>query len=95
MSKKEKPAAIIMTDGKREIIRQLLSEYDIQRACENFSVNRNTKGVKSTSSWLFTEFFSTLKKIPRRVTGDQLVDKTRLRITEGGLLPLFFNNKSR
>ena len=32
MGKKEKPAAIIMTDGKREIIRQLLSEYDIQTA---------------------------------------------------------------
>ena len=30
MGKKEKAPAIIMTDGKREIIRQLLSEYDIQ-----------------------------------------------------------------
>ena len=28
----EKPPAIIMTEGKREIIRQLLSEYDIQTA---------------------------------------------------------------
>ena len=28
--KKEKPSAIVMTDGKREIIRKLLSEYDIQ-----------------------------------------------------------------
>ena len=32
MGKKKKPPAIIMTDGKREIIRQLLSEYDIQTA---------------------------------------------------------------
>ena len=32
MGKKEKPATIIMTDGKREIIRQMLSEYDIQTA---------------------------------------------------------------
>ena len=32
MDKKEKPPAIVMTDGKREIIRQLLSEYDIQTA---------------------------------------------------------------
>lgn len=30
MVKKEKPPAIVMTDGKREIIRKLLSEYDIQ-----------------------------------------------------------------
>ena len=32
MGKKKKPAAIIITDSKREIIRQLLSEYDIQTA---------------------------------------------------------------
>lgn len=32
MGKKKKLPAIIMTDGKREIIRQLLSEYDIQTA---------------------------------------------------------------
>lgn len=30
MGKKEKAPAIIMTDGKREIIRKLLNEYDIQ-----------------------------------------------------------------
>ena len=30
MVKKEKLPAIVMTDGKREIIRQLLSEYNIQ-----------------------------------------------------------------
>ena len=30
MGQKEKPSAIVMTDGKREIIRKLLSEYDIQ-----------------------------------------------------------------
>lgn len=30
--KKEKPPAIVMTDGKREIIRKLLSEYYIQTA---------------------------------------------------------------
>lgn len=29
MVKKEKAPAIIMTDGKREIIRKLLNEYDI------------------------------------------------------------------
>ena len=32
MGKKEKPSAIVMTDGNREIIRKLLSEYDIQTA---------------------------------------------------------------
>ena len=32
MGKKEKPPATVMTDGKREIIRQLLSEYDIKTA---------------------------------------------------------------
>jgi transposase-like protein len=32
MAKKQKPATIVMTDGKREIIRQLLSEYDIKTA---------------------------------------------------------------
>lgn len=32
MGKKEKLPAIVMTDGKREIICQLLSEYDIQTA---------------------------------------------------------------
>jgi len=32
MGKKEKASAIVMTDGKREIILQLLSEYDIQTA---------------------------------------------------------------
>ena len=32
MAKKAKPPAIVMTDGKREIIRQLLSEYDIKTA---------------------------------------------------------------
>ena len=32
MAKKEKPPTIVMTDGKREIIRQLLSEYDIKTA---------------------------------------------------------------
>ena len=32
MGKKEKASAIVMTEGKREIIRQLLSEYDIQTA---------------------------------------------------------------
>ena len=32
MWKKEKPPAIVMRDGKREIIRRLLSEYDIQTA---------------------------------------------------------------
>ena len=32
MGKKEKASAIVMTDGKREIIRKLLSEYDIQKA---------------------------------------------------------------
>lgn len=36
MVKKEKPPAIIMTDGKREIIRKLLSEYDIQEALKDF-----------------------------------------------------------
>ena len=30
MVKKEKPPAIVMTDGKREIIRKVLSEYEIQ-----------------------------------------------------------------
>ena len=29
---KEKASAIVITDGKREIIRKLLSEYDIQTA---------------------------------------------------------------
>ena len=32
MAKKAKPPAIVMTDGKREIIRKLLSEYDIKTA---------------------------------------------------------------
>lgn len=32
MSKKEKPPTIMMTDGKREIIRRLLSEYKIKMA---------------------------------------------------------------
>lgn len=32
MAKKAKPPSIVMTDGKREIIRQLLSEYDIKTA---------------------------------------------------------------
>ena len=32
MARKQKPPAILMTDGKREIIRQLLSEYDIKTA---------------------------------------------------------------
>lgn len=32
MAKKAKPPTIVMTDGKREIIRQLLSEYDIKTA---------------------------------------------------------------
>ena len=32
MAKKAKPPALVMTDGKREIIRQLLSEYDIKTA---------------------------------------------------------------
>ena len=32
MAKKVKPPAIAMTDGKREIIRRLLSEYDIRTA---------------------------------------------------------------
>ena len=32
MAKKQKPPTIVMTDGKREIIRQLLSEYDIKTA---------------------------------------------------------------
>lgn len=30
MGQKEKSSAIVMTDGKREIIGKLLSEYDIQ-----------------------------------------------------------------
>ena len=32
MTKKAKPPSIIMTEGKREIIRQLLNEYDIKTA---------------------------------------------------------------
>ncbi|MBQ6296482.1 MAG: hypothetical protein IJK81_02090 [Selenomonadaceae bacterium] len=32
MVKKEKPAAVVMTNGKREIPHRLLSEYDIQTA---------------------------------------------------------------
>ena len=32
MAKKAKPSSIIMTEGKREIIRQLLNEYDIKTA---------------------------------------------------------------
>ena len=32
MAKKEKPPTIVMTDGKREIIRRLLGEYDIKTA---------------------------------------------------------------
>ena len=32
MTKKAKPPTIVMTDGKREIIQKLLSEYDIRTA---------------------------------------------------------------
>ena len=32
MGKNENPLAIVMTDGKREIICRLLSEHDIQTA---------------------------------------------------------------
>ena len=32
MAKRQKPPSIVMTDGKREIIRQLLNEYDIKTA---------------------------------------------------------------
>ena len=32
MARKQKPPAILMTDGNRDIIWQLLSEYDIKTA---------------------------------------------------------------
>ena len=32
MEKKTKPPTIVVTNGKREIIRKLLSEYDIKTA---------------------------------------------------------------
>ena len=44
MGKKEKPTAIIMTDCKREIIRQLLSEYDIQTAQDIQEALKNLLG---------------------------------------------------
>ena len=52
MAKKAKPPAIIMTDGKREIIRQLLNEYyiktaeDIQDALKELLLGGSAAGQK-------------------------------------------------
>ena len=45
MVKKEKPSTVVMTDGKREIPRRLLSEYDIQTAQDIQEVLKDLLGV--------------------------------------------------
>ena len=49
MAKKAKPPGIVMTDGKWEIIRQLLSEYDIKTAEDIQDALKDLLGYEKTA----------------------------------------------
>ena len=53
MAKKAKPPGIVMTDGKWEIIRQLLSEYDIKTAEDIQDALKDLLGYEKNSPFRF------------------------------------------
>ena len=63
MARREKKPVhkVVMTEGKRNIIQQLLQEYDIETAEENGILK--SPSPKSTEQYNFTDFFAFIKYV--------------------------------